>query len=286
MKLQSKKLLSFVVSLSLVLGLLLAPITSTAYAADETVTITVLGTSDVHGALNSWSYEGNTDYGNVGLERIHSLVKQVKSENPNTLLIDNGDTIQGSILTDDLYNTDLEKPNPMMDVMNAVGYDAMTLGNHEFNFGTELIDKIVEEANFPILSANIYKKADGTNFVKPYVIKEVAGVKVGIIGLTVPSIPRWDGPRVKDLEFKHMAEEAKKYVEIVKQEGADIIIASAHAGLESRHEEDGSDSARKIAEYAPEITALLIGHDHSTVNETINGFSLVHQQLSMVKQMK
>lgn len=271
MKLQSKKILSFVVALSLVFGLLLAPITSTVSAASDTVTITVLGTSDIHGALNSWSYESNKDYGNVGLERIHSLVKQVKSENPNTLLIDNGDTIQGSILTDDLYNTNLEKPNPMMDVMNTVGYDAMTLGNHEFNFGLELIDKVIKEANFPILSANIYNKTDGLNFVKPYVVKEIAGIKVGIIGFTVPSIPRWDGPRVTDLEFKHMAEEAKKYVEIVKQEGADIIIASAHSGLDSRHEEDGSDSARKIAEYAPEITALLVGHDHSTVNETING---------------
>lgn len=271
MKLQSKKILSFVVAFSLVLGLLLAPITNTALAAGDTVTITILGTSDIHGALNSWSYESSEDYGSIGLERIHSLVKQVRSENPNTLLIDNGDTIQGSILTDDLYNTDLEKPNPMMDVMNAIGYDSMTLGNHEFNFGLDLIDKIVQEANFPILSANIYKKADGENYVKPYVIKEVAGIKVGIIGLTVPSIPMWDGPRVTDLEFKHMAEEAKKYVEIVKQEGADIVIASAHAGLDSRHEEDGADSARKITEYAPDLTALLVGHDHSTVNETING---------------
>ncbi len=239
---------------------------------DNTVTITVLGTSDMHGALNSWAYESGKDYGNVGLEKVYSIVNQVRSENPNTLVIDNGDIIQGSIMTDDLYNTDLSKPHPMIDMMNFIGYDAMTLGNHEFNFGLSLINKVVKEANFPVISANIYNKADGTNYVKPYVIKEVAGIKVGILGLTVPSIPRWDGPKVESLEFKHMAEEAKKYVKILQEEeGVDLIIATAHAGLESRHEADGSDAANNIALESPEIAVMLTGHDHSRVNETING---------------
>ncbi len=264
--------LSFVLAFMLVFTALFANPYLADAQKDEAVTITVLGTSDIHGAINSWSYENGKDYGNVGLERIHNIVKQVKSENPNTLVIDNGDTIQGSIMTDDLYNADLSKPHPMIDMMNFVGYDAMSLGNHEFNFGLPLVDKIVKEAEFPILSANIYKKEDGSNYVKPYAVKEIGGVKVGILGLTVPSIPRWDGPKVESLEFKHMAEEAKKYVKILKEEEkVDLIVATAHAGLDGRHEDDGSDAARNIALEAPEIAVMLTGHDHSTVNETING---------------
>lgn len=247
------------------------PISADGNTDKNMVKITVLGTSDLHGAVNSWSYESNKDYGNVGLVKIYSIVKAVREENPNTLVVDNGDNLQGSILTDDLYNTDLSKPNPMIDMMNLIGYDAMTLGNHEFNFGLDLIKKAEKEANFPILSANIYNKADESHFVKPYIIKEVEGVKVGILGLTVPSIPRWDGPRVTSLMFKHMGEEAKVYAKELKEEGADVIVAVVHSGLETRHEEDGSDAARFVAEYAPEIDIMLTGHDHSQVNETING---------------
>ncbi len=115
----------------------------------------------------------------------------------NTLLLDVGDTIQGSIMTDYLYNNHANQKQPMIDLMGFIGYDAITLGNHEFNFGTALINKFEKDASFPILSANTYYKEDGSYFVKPYVIKEVAGIKIGILGLTVPSIPTWDGPKCR-----------------------------------------------------------------------------------------
>ncbi|MCM1988603.1 5'-nucleotidase C-terminal domain-containing protein [Oceanirhabdus seepicola] len=246
--------------------------TSTSTTEDAKVILTLLGTSDLHGATNSWSYENDKDYGNVGLERVSTIYKTIKAENPNTLLLDVGDTIQGSIMTDDLYNSNADEKQPMIDLMSFIGYDAMTLGNHEFNFGTALIKKFEKEASFPILSANTYYKEDGSNFVKPYVIKEVAGVKIGILGLTVPSIPRWDGPKVEDLRFEHMAKEAKKYTKILKEEEkVDVIICLAHAGLETRHETDNSDAAKFIPEEAPEISALFLGHDHSQVNTVING---------------
>ncbi|MEG0386959.1 MAG: 5'-nucleotidase C-terminal domain-containing protein, partial [Niameybacter sp.] len=160
------------------------------------------------------------------------------------------------------------------DMMNYMGYDSMTLGNHEFNFGVSLIKKLQKEANFPLLSANIYNKGTSENFVTPYIVKEFEGVKVGVLGLTVPSIPSWDANKegIKDLEFKHMADEAEKYVKILKEEEkVDVIVATAHAGLRSRHEEDGGDAAQLVAERCPEIDVFLIGHDHMTVNENING---------------
>src|SRR5690554_1888181 len=162
-----------------------------AQAEEETVQLTILGTTDIHANIYNWSYEDGKEVEDLGLAKVFSVIKAVREENPNTLLLDNGDTIQGTILSDDLYNTKLDLPHPVIDVMNFMGYDAMTLGNHEFNFGLELIDKIVEEAKFPILGANIYWK-DGRNFAEPYIIKEVAGIKIGILGLGNPNIPRWD----------------------------------------------------------------------------------------------
>ncbi|MBU3812384.1 MAG: metallophosphoesterase, partial [Candidatus Niameybacter stercoravium] len=232
----ARKSISVFVSLLMIMSFAM-PTWARDIAAKE-MTLTILGTSDMHGNLTSWSYEANKDYANSGFARTATLVKETKAQNSNTLVIDNGDTIQGTILTDDLYNSDLTKPNPVMDIMNVIGYDSMTLGNHEFNFGTEMIRKIEKEADFPILSTNTYVKETGENFVTPYIVKEVGDVKVGILGLTVPSIPRWDANKegVKDLEFKHMADEAEKYVKILKEkEQVDVIVATAHAGLESRH---------------------------------------------------
>lgn len=272
MKRQGKKYLSMLLALVMVFALSFP--TFGAEVLPKEVKLTILGTSDMHGNLTSWSYESQQDYKNSGFARVATLVKQTKAENPNTLVIDNGDTIQGTILTDDLYNPDLSKPNPVMDIMNFIGYDAMTLGNHEFNFGTNLIEKMEKEAEFPLLSANTYVKATGKNFVEPYMIKEIDGVKVAVLGLTVPSIPRWDANKqgIKDLEFKHMADEAAKYVKILKEkEKVDIIIATAHAGLDSRHEADGADAAKLIAERCPEIDVLLTGHDHQTEKQEING---------------
>lgn len=273
MKRQKKKYLSLLLSVVMVFAMAFPSFAATTQVPKE-VKLTILGTSDMHGNLTSWSYESQKDYANSGFARVATLVKEAKTQNPNTLVIDNGDTIQGTILTDDLYNTDLTKPNPVIDVMNFIGYDAMTLGNHEFNFGMKMVDKLEKEADFPILSANIYNKKTGEYLVEPYVIKEVEGIKVGILGLTVPSIMSWDANKegIKDYEYKHMADEAEKYVKVLKEkEKVDVIVATAHAGLESRHEIDGGDAAKLIAERCPEIDVLLVGHDHQTVNETING---------------
>lgn len=267
-----KRKLSFSLALVMMLSVCFsAPITGFAAADANNMMLTVLGTSDMHGTITSWSYEGNTDTADRGLTHVKTIVDSVRKENPNTLLIDNGDTIQGTILTDDLYNKDMTVKNPMIEMMNYVGYDSMTLGNHEFNFGLETVEKIKKEAKFPVLSANIYYAKDGKNFATPYTIKTVNGAKVAILGLSVPTIKSWDASKVTSLEFKHMAEEAKKYVKILKEkEKVDVIIVSAHSGLESRHEEDGSDVAKLIAEACPEVTVMLTGHDHSVVNTTVN----------------
>ena len=259
---QNKRFISVALALFMMLGIVFP---SMSFAEAEEVHLTVLGTTDIHANIYNWSYEDGKETENSGLVKVYSVVEALRKENPNTILIDNGDTIQGTILSDDLYNNELELANPVIDVMNFMKYDSMTLGNHEFNFGLEVVDKIIEEAEFPILAANATYKEDGSYLAEAYTVVEKAGVKVGIIGLTNPNIPKWDGPKVTNLDFEGLADAAEKVVKELKEnEDVDVIIASAHAGF---NEEYGNDGASEIIDRVPEIAALIIGHDHVEVNE-------------------
>ena len=236
----------------------------------DTTTITILGTSDVHGNLYGYVYEDGKETTNNGLARIATYVNEVKKSNPHVLLIDNGDTYQGNILSDDIYRKKPEVTHPVSVAMNAMNYDAMTLGNHEFNFGLDLIKRIEKEVKFPVLGANITTK-DGKSFVKPYTIAVVDGIKVGIIGVTTPNVPRWDGEKVDSLSFQHMGETVKKYAKELREvEKVDVLIASAHSGMIAEFDEDGgSDAAAKIIEMVPDLDALLVGHMHIIVKDQV-----------------
>ncbi|MDT2814286.1 5'-nucleotidase C-terminal domain-containing protein [Vagococcus carniphilus] len=231
--------------------------------------LTILGTSDVHGNVWDWSYEDDKE-ADLGFAKISTLVKQQRKENPNNILVDAGDNLQGTLLTDDLYSSKPELQNedhPVITAMNTIGYDAMALGNHEFNFGTDLIKRVEKQAEFPLLSANTYVKATGKNFVKATYIKEVDGLKVAVIGMTIPHVPMWDGDKVKDLEFKPLNTEARKQVdELEKTEKPDVIVASIHAGLDNS---DPGAAARNVIKEVPEIDAFVLGHDHREYAEHI-----------------
>nr|WP_261779877.1 5'-nucleotidase C-terminal domain-containing protein [Paenibacillus xylanexedens] len=237
--------------------------------ADST-TITILGTSDVHGNLWGYTYEDSAETTNNGLARISTYVNEVKKTSPNVLLIDNGDTYQGNILTDDIYRKNTDVIHPVSKAMNVMKYDAMVFGNHEFNFGLDHVDRIMKELNFPVLGANI-ETEDGGTLGEPYTIIDVDGIKVGIIGVTTPNVPRWDGDKVDGLTFEHMGETVKKYAQYLKnEEKVDVLIASAHAGMFAEFDEDGaSDSAERIVKMVPELDAMLVGHMHIVVNEKI-----------------
>ncbi|MFW7418746.1 5'-nucleotidase C-terminal domain-containing protein [Vagococcus fluvialis] len=231
--------------------------------------LTILGTSDVHGNVWDWSYEDSKP-ADLGFAKIGTIVKNERANNPNTLLVDAGDNLQGTLLTDDLYSSKPElqsEIHPVIAAMNVIGYDAMALGNHEFNFGTDLIKKVEREAEFPLLSANTYLKGTDTNFVKATETKTIDGVKVSVIGLTIPHVPQWDGEKVSGLDFKPLNEEARKQVDILKAtEKPDVIVASIHAGLDNA---DPAAAARNVITEVPEIDAFVLGHDHREFAEMI-----------------
>lgn len=236
-------------------------------AEEQAQQLTILATTDIHGNVWGFSYENNKETPNTGMARIATYVEKVRSEVPDVILVDNGDVIQGNIMTDDLYNK-REGEHPVIRAMNLLEYDSMTLGNHEFNFGENLINRIQVLANFPVLAANM-ARVDGTMAALPYTIVERSGIKVGIIGLTNPNAPRWDGEKTDPFVFAPVGPACKKVVDIIKDK-VDVIVVVSHVGLYPEYDEEtGSDGANKILELCPEIDVLVVGHDHNTVKKII-----------------
>ena len=242
--------------------------------APERVQITILGTTDLHGNIDRIDYYTNKP-DNRGLAKIATLIKRIRKEQPNLLLIDSGDTIQGTPLESFHNRKNNKPPDPMMLVMNSLNYDAMTVGNHEYNFGLKVLEKARKEAHFPWLSANTYDLATKQPHYKPYIVKEVAGVRIGVLGLTTPGIPNWDNPpNYAGLEFHEPVSEARKWVPILReQEKADVVIIAMHMGLgedlrtgevnpgQVPHENE----AISIAKEVPGVDVIFMGHTHREV---------------------
>ena len=145
----------------------------------EKMNLVILETSDVHGSIFPINY-GNNQSSDVGLGKIASLIKKERAKNPHVLLIDNGDLIQGTPLTYHYAQFNNNRPNPMIVLANELKYDAAVFGNHEFNYGKDILASAVNESNFPWLSANIVSNETGEPyFGKPYLVKKVGGHKGG-----------------------------------------------------------------------------------------------------------
>lgn len=273
----------FIYSLSVLMILLALVLVGRSFAPDR-VQITILGTTDLHGNINPIDYYTNKP-DNRGIAKAATLIKRIRKEQPNVVLIDSGDTIQGSPLESFHGRKNNAPPDPMMLVMNSLNYDAMTVGNHEYNFGLKVLEKARSEAKFPWLSANTYDTAKQQTHYKPYIIKEVAGVKIGILGLTTPGIPNWDNPpNYAGLEFHEPLVEARKWVPILRdQEKVDVVVIAMHMGLEedlstgvaSPGQVLHENEAILIAKEVPGVDVIFMGHTHRDVPSLyINGVLL------------
>lgn len=244
-----------------------------AAAAEDSTHVVILGTSDMHGNIIGWSYEDGKATDNNGMARLYTYIRKVREENPLTFLIDAGDDIQGTILTDDIANKEPEQPHPVITAMNYMGYDAMTLGNHEFNWGVPTMLEILRTANFPVLSQNVLYPDGSCLTGTGWTIIERGGVRLAVIGVVTPAVPLWDGgkPGIDDLMYEDASRAVRRAVQEIGDR-ADIIMVSAHMGLEAENDEEGrSDSARKILEENPEVDVLQVAHQHITVNTEVGG---------------
>jgi 2',3'-cyclic-nucleotide 2'-phosphodiesterase/3'-nucleotidase len=264
---------------------------ATAATNGTTAKITIMGTSDLHANVVNWDYYKDATYsdsaGNaVGLSRVASLVKQVRADRgrDNTLLFDAGDTIQGTPLG--FYYATVEPVtesgamHPMAAQMNALGYDAVALGNHEFNYGLDFLDNWISQMDAPVLAANAVHAGTKVPRYTPYTITQLKvakghpPVKVGVLGLTNPGVVIWDKANVSGrVEVLDLVETAKRWVPVMKAEGAHIIVVSAHSGESSLStygpELPIENAAKLVAEQVPDVDVILFGHAHAEIPERL-----------------
>ncbi|GLW33038.1 bifunctional metallophosphatase/5'-nucleotidase [Actinoplanes regularis] len=254
--------------------------------APQTYHLTVLGTSDLHGNVYNWDYYKDAEYddsahNDVGVAKAAALINKLRAEATGaTLVLDAGDTIQGTPLATYYAKqepiTETGEKHPMAKSMNVLHYDAVTLGNHEFNYGLPLLNLWIRQLGFPALAANAVSAKTGKPAFTPYVIKKVSlgrhapTLRVGILGLTNPGVAIWDKGNVEGkLKFLGMVETAAKWVPVIRQRGADVVIVVAHGG-DSGISSYGSELPNEnpvalIAQQVPGIDAILFGHAHAEV---------------------
>lgn len=265
----SKKVFTFLLIISLTIPSFY--ITSINAKDSNETTITILSTADLHGRIYPYDYATDSEDPDAGISKIQTLVKQEKAKNKNSILIDCGDTVQDNLA--ELFNS--KDVHPMVEAMNYMQYDTWTLGNHEFNFGLDFLNKNIKGFNGEVLAANIYKK-DGTRYTNPYKIIEKNGVKVAIVGLIPPHIPTWEAStpdHFKGLTFTDPVVEAKKVVKELKGK-YDVLVGALHLGDTAELGE--TDGSIAIANSCPEFSVIFCGHKHSSFNnQIVNGVKLI-----------
>ncbi|NPV88714.1 bifunctional 2',3'-cyclic nucleotide 2'-phosphodiesterase/3'-nucleotidase [Coprothermobacteraceae bacterium] len=244
--------------------------------AESTVTITILETSDLHGRILAYDYGKDVEDQTVGLAKVATYVNQVRSQNPNIILVDNGDFMQGTPIVENY----LGKPNnPLARVMNYLKYDAVVIGNHEFNFGMAALNAFAKDLSMPLISANVVKAGTTDPYFKPYVVVERGGIKIGILGLTTLVVKNVEKPaNYEGVDFADPVAMAKKYVGILRNdEKVDLVVLSAHSGLEYDPDtKTYSDRVYpenfvyKVLQEVSGIDAVLTGHDHYQLAKIIS----------------
>jgi 2',3'-cyclic-nucleotide 2'-phosphodiesterase/3'-nucleotidase len=234
------------------------------------VPITILHTCDLHGnILPTENYDGKTNLG--GFARCATVIKDVRAKEKNVLLVDAGDTIQGaavSFLSDGMV---------MVKALNHLRYNGWAWGNHEFDWGLEKLARCAEESTAPILNANVKRTGEDRSAdhpavriasrLKSYVLEDVDGVKVGIIGLNTPGIPNWSQPRlIEGLRFVDSVQTLKEVVPKVREAGAQVIVLVCHQGYREAGD-DHANQVRAIAANFPELDVIIGGHTHKNVPE-------------------
>lgn len=251
----------------------------------SSIDLVVLSTTDVHGRIRGWDYYADSSESVRGLSRAATVVDSVRTANPGrVILVDAGDLLQGNPFAYVAMRQFNSAPNPIIAAMNSLGYDAMAIGNHEYNYGVPYLEKAVAEATFPMLSANTYQP-DGTHKFRAWTIVEREGVKVGIIGATTPGVMVWDAENVRGrVQLGDIVEGVRKAVDEVRAAGADVVVVTAHAGFDEPASYDTVStglpsenvSARMAAEI-PGIDLIVYGHSHKEQKGVSIGSTLLVQ---------
>jgi 5'-nucleotidase len=249
-----------------------------ALAPNEVVTITILHTNDTHGYWPAYSYYGTPE----GFAYLASHIEAERAANPNVLLLDAGDSFQGNAFAQYFRNA---TPNPIAGGLNLLGYDAMVIGNHEFNFGSATFATMLGQVNFPILGANMTD--DGTygfvnDNIQDYITMTVGGLKVAILGLTNPRVPSYELPsNIEGLSFAEANATAQALVpQIRANEDPDLLIALTHIGYQPYRGDFDCDE--ELARQVPGIDLIVGGHSHTMLDPAVLVTSTVNPTGTLV----
>ena len=252
-----------------------------ARAAANQAHLRIMETTDIHVHVFPYDYYADKPNDTLGLARTAAIIDTIRAEAGNSMLVDNGDFLQGNPLGDYIaYERGMKAGDmhPVIEAMNVLGYDCGTLGNHEFNFGLDFMFNTLAGAKHPYVCANLTKGALAADpkkddlFFKPYVIleKEIvdgAGakspVKVGIIGFVPPQIMLWDAKNLEGkAQTRDIVDAAKAWVPVMKEEGADIVIALSHSGIDGKGQSERMENASLYLAGVSGIDAVFTGHQH------------------------
>ena len=245
------------------------------------IEIRLLVTSDIHGYVYPTSFRERKEE-NLGLAKLASIIKEKRKEGI-VLLIDNGDFIQGSPLTFYHHKFRQKKKNPIVIAANYLKYDAVTFGNHEFNYGLPFIKDVMEQSDFPWLSANIVED-DGSHLGKPYVVKNIAGLRIALLGLTTHFVPIWEEPdHIEGLHFEDALQAAQKWVNHIRsKEEIDLLIVCYHGGFERdlqtgelAEKETGENQGYAMCREIKGVDILVTGHQHREIAEKLLGKTVI-----------
>ncbi|HHK8660626.1 TPA: 2',3'-cyclic-nucleotide 2'-phosphodiesterase [Vibrio parahaemolyticus] len=244
-------------------------------AMADTIKLRIIETTDIHTNVMDYDYYKDQPSQQIGLSRAATLVKQAKSEVENSVLVDNGDLIQGSPMGDYMAAKGIQtgEVHPVYKAMNQLHYDVGNIGNHEFNYGLDFLQNTLAGANFPYINANVFDKKTGEHYFQPYLIKthsfkdtdgEVHQVKVGYIGFVPPQIMVWDKKNLEgNVVAKDIKQTAEKLIPQMKKEGADIIVAIPHSGVSTDPYKLGAENSVYYLTQVKGIDAIAFGHSHA-----------------------
>jgi 2',3'-cyclic-nucleotide 2'-phosphodiesterase/3'-nucleotidase len=253
----------------------------------------IMETTDLHVHVHPYDYYGDRPTDTVGLSRVATIIQNIRAEATNSILLDNGDFLQGNPMGDYIaYERGMKEGDmhPIITAMNTLGFDGSTLGNHEFNYGLDFLMKALAGADFPVVSANVVKTAgatprEDTTLVPPYVIldREITDgggnthpIRIGLIGFVPPQIMTWDRRHLEgNVTARDILESARAYVPQIREQGADIVIALSHSGIGAAEAEDMMENASIPLAGVDGIDVILTGHSHlvfpSSTYDTLPG---------------
>ncbi len=251
-----------------------------AKAANNQAHLRIMETTDIHVHVFPYDYYSDKPRDTVGLSRTASIINEIRAEATNSLLVDNGDFLQGNPMGDYIaYERGMKEgdSHPIINAFNTVGYDVATLGNHEFNYGLDFLDKALAGAEFPVVLANIAKEKGASpredkTLVAPYVILEREielgdgtkhPIKIGVLGFTPPQVMNWDRRHLDgNVHARDIVETARAYVPELQEQGCDLILALSHSGIGEADHSDGMENASVALAGVDGIDALVTGHNH------------------------